>query len=318
MKERIVCLDTAKVIAAFLVVYTHLFTSDDPFRLWVYTFHMPLFFLISGFFHKKKTVSQTILDNIYRLIIPAFFFILLGIIVYTCIYGLNEICLCVVGSLKGIVFGRNIPANNVIWFLFVLFWDNILLNTALRNKWFFFVLPFLYMVSLCSYFKFLHFAQAMFSLPFYSLGYFFRLYIVDEQLFNKHNKYYAIVGGAFLFMSIGLTQINSDVSMHLCHPGNADGWYRYLLFYLNGLVGSLFVICISKCLPSVYMENISKGLISILGGQFFFMLVYDEYVGRNQNMIFSLIVAVFIMVICIKMHYLLAKYAPFCIGIKKK
>ena len=56
MTKRIIWLDIAKVITAFLVVYTHLFTSDDPFRLWVYTFHMPLFFLISGFFHKEKEV----------------------------------------------------------------------------------------------------------------------------------------------------------------------------------------------------------------------------------------------------------------------
>lgn len=70
-------------------------------------------------------------------------------------------------------------------------------------------------------------------------------------------------------------------------------------------------------MPSVNVEYISKGLISILGGQFLFMLVYDKYIGRNQDVLLSLVVAVLIMMICIVMHHLLVKYAPFLVGFKK-
>ena len=199
MTKRIIWLDIAIVITAFLVVYTHLFTSDDPFRLWVYTFHMPLFFLISGFFHKDKEVFQSVLDNIYRLIIPAFFFLLLGLFVYTCIHGFNELSSCAMNSLRGIALGKNIPANNVIWFLFTLFWDNILLNITLRNKWFNYFLPILYVASFSPYFKVLHFSQAMFSFPFYMLGYVLKKNIKVEQICNKISECFALLGGGYIF-----------------------------------------------------------------------------------------------------------------------
>lgn len=58
--KRISFFDNARVILIFLVVFGHLiskYVKDEPFLaniyLFIYTFHMPAFILISGYFAKK-------------------------------------------------------------------------------------------------------------------------------------------------------------------------------------------------------------------------------------------------------------------------
>lgn len=65
MKERIVLWDNLKFILITLVVIGHLadeFTAkSDVYKsvfLFIYTFHMPLFILISGLFHSEKNIIK--------------------------------------------------------------------------------------------------------------------------------------------------------------------------------------------------------------------------------------------------------------------
>lgn len=51
--KRIDFVDIAKAIAIFLVVFGHMIPPGTPEKTMVYSFHMPLFFLLSGFFMKK-------------------------------------------------------------------------------------------------------------------------------------------------------------------------------------------------------------------------------------------------------------------------
>jgi len=52
--ERKAWIDTAKAFAIFLVVMGHYLGDVPPARAYIYTFHMPLFFFISGFLFRKK------------------------------------------------------------------------------------------------------------------------------------------------------------------------------------------------------------------------------------------------------------------------
>ena len=56
MKERIHWIDIAKGIAIMLVVIGHVPDAfDAPFyRVAIYTFHMPLFFFLSGYVFSEK------------------------------------------------------------------------------------------------------------------------------------------------------------------------------------------------------------------------------------------------------------------------
>jgi fucose 4-O-acetylase-like acetyltransferase len=70
-------IDVARGIGIALVVFGHL--NDGSFlRNWIYLFHMPLFFFLSGYLHKVKTDYRGFFEKKFiRLMIPYFSFLLL-------------------------------------------------------------------------------------------------------------------------------------------------------------------------------------------------------------------------------------------------
>ena len=52
--NRILYLDYARTIALFLVVFAHLYSVDSSVKLYVYAFHMPFFFIVSGMLHRDS------------------------------------------------------------------------------------------------------------------------------------------------------------------------------------------------------------------------------------------------------------------------
>lgn len=80
--NRILSLDYMKALAIFFVVLGHLIDGVDsetnPFRIFIYSLHMPLFFIVSGFLSSKQITSIGDLGKWYlrkmRLLIPFFVF----------------------------------------------------------------------------------------------------------------------------------------------------------------------------------------------------------------------------------------------------
>jgi len=54
MDKRIEWLDVLKGIGIFFVVAGHFYKSDDPVLVYIYSFHMPLFFFISGYVYDDR------------------------------------------------------------------------------------------------------------------------------------------------------------------------------------------------------------------------------------------------------------------------
>ncbi len=135
VKERILWIDWSKCILIYLVVLAH-YGHIHPFvDNMICAFHMPAFFMISGYLHKVIPPKESVARNFKRLIIPALLFSLL--------------CWAVMSTwdfLKGVPFSaeehvykpllgiicydrpRVSPPCGVIWFLQVLFICQILLD----------------------------------------------------------------------------------------------------------------------------------------------------------------------------------------------
>lgn len=80
MKKREHWADIAKGIGIILVILGHIKYTDTLLVQWLYTFHMPLFFFISGYFiNKNKTLMQNIKHKAYILLVP---YLLLSIIYF--------------------------------------------------------------------------------------------------------------------------------------------------------------------------------------------------------------------------------------------
>jgi len=78
MKQRNYALDYMKAFAIYLVVMDHLISMSDgiqnPFRTFIYSLHMPLFFIVSGILASRKLTTYSeiasLLKNKLRLVIP--------------------------------------------------------------------------------------------------------------------------------------------------------------------------------------------------------------------------------------------------------
>ena len=73
MGKRDVTFDILKGIGILLMVLGHYFTSESIIRVYIYSFHMPLFMLISGYFYKPKEVMIQVRRDVRSLIVPYLF-----------------------------------------------------------------------------------------------------------------------------------------------------------------------------------------------------------------------------------------------------
>lgn len=71
--KRLSWLDVLKGIGIILVVVGHIY-SNNRINHWIYSFHMPLFFLTAGWVYKEKTILIDIKRRIQNIIIPYFSF----------------------------------------------------------------------------------------------------------------------------------------------------------------------------------------------------------------------------------------------------
>lgn len=80
-KRRLNYVDITKGIAIFLVVLGHTYRGNIV-QNWLYSFHMPLFFFISGWLYKEKNFEQGFfafaLKKSRRLLVPYFVFLVLN------------------------------------------------------------------------------------------------------------------------------------------------------------------------------------------------------------------------------------------------
>src|SRR5699024_174002 len=75
--ERNAYIDNARVLLIFLVVFGHMiqpFIGDshgvNTLYLWIYTFHMPAFIFLAGFFAKGSGDTKYVLKLVKKLLIP--------------------------------------------------------------------------------------------------------------------------------------------------------------------------------------------------------------------------------------------------------
>ena len=116
---RIDTFDILKGIGIILVIVCHTFMKEiGPFIL---AFHMPLFFIVAGYFFKYKPISEQIKKDFRRLIVP-YLFIVISIALIACIKDFKS-----TGYIKyslSTLYECSTPA----WFLLALFGAKVLFN----------------------------------------------------------------------------------------------------------------------------------------------------------------------------------------------
>ncbi len=317
MTNRCYYLDLAKILATFLVILGHLYSSDSTVRLYIYAFHMPLFFMISGVFHKYKgKVNWT--HYCKTLLWPIAVFIFLDILISTIIWGGFSRLLD--------TFFIQLPLgkyDGILWFLFALLWCKILTDTAL-----YFHRPVL-MVLLWGIIFFVpvllnarlpfELTQGLMAFPFYFAGFLFK----DKFLAIKPSFQWVVPLVVCFVLSVLITRLHGRVSMVSVHFGQlAKIWSidfktplislsflgaDIFLFYLNGFIGSFMILSLALLpFPDIpVVTTISKSLITVVGTQYLFITPIIKYWGLDQPLWMSIFLSFGILALCSLLHLVL-------------
>lgn len=335
-KERDASLDWARIIAAFLVIYGHLYSPEikDPLRVFIYQFHMPFFFLISGMLHKYRNTLQ-IAKYAKALLLPFLAFQVISFFYNSLFYhfgwlGIHHECqsnnlLSTMGNyftyaykqyyftphfiLKG-----NFLFNGPCWFLLALFYCKCFFDFFQRHKLlgllFFVVLWFVFSYKNIACLFIGNFAMAF---PFYLCGY----YLKPMMEWLKITQYKWLVVMACLTIVVFCIMINGNVSTF----GMVFGHMRYKIlsipfYYLTGMTGSIMLLSLSTWFKgsSKFSALCGNALISFLVFQSFFLLVVYNTIGSDNGYLESALIALSIFAGCMMAHLVTLKYTPFLIG----
>lgn len=129
--KRNLLLDNAKFVMIFFVVLGHLLYSFETLNVFfevshkvIYSFHMPVFIIISGMLTKQKVVIKDYLKKLFKtLLVP--------LVVFTCLYEILEVILY--GSLSS--FTQILAPYWLLWYLWSLFIWRILAPYFLKLRY---------------------------------------------------------------------------------------------------------------------------------------------------------------------------------------
>lgn len=133
--------DIMKGIGIIAMIVGHI-TIPEVSR-YIYLWHMPLFFLISGYFFREKDMKECVISNAKSLLIPYFIAATL-LALFTSAIALTGHDVSAKNAILGIIVGAESIQDSIfsdyqvgaIWFLLALFWCRIAYNfLIIRCSW---------------------------------------------------------------------------------------------------------------------------------------------------------------------------------------
>lgn len=316
--SRLKWIDWMKALGIYLIVLGHFYSIGEKF---IYVFHVPLFFLISGFLSKKEDYGQVFWKKLwYNLAVPMLIMAVVNF-VYASIVQLYDGTFgwsTVYWFVRNVVFGM-VAGFDSLWFVYTLILLKITFQYCSSMRLFYaltavmLALAYVYNHSnLSSLPFFLNQPNAVInmftSFPFFALGVLARDYkVIFNGLQQKAGHILLVIVG-FLLVSISW-YYNGNVGLHACHYGG-----NMLLFLLGGLSGSIMVFGVSKLLgkTSQFVVIISRGTIVILGlHKLLINLIWAFFPASYLDIVFAAI----IVILFIPIIMMTEKYFPLMAGI---
>lgn len=265
--ERLGFLDIAKGIGILLVILGHLLPAGSGYD-WIYSFHLALFFIISGFIICRKPPEQK--KIVRNLLVPYLFWSTIAMF-YEMIIDPDLALANLKDDIYRIVTLRGVGPT---WFLGILFLTEVIIVKidCRKNRRKILVSLFVFlglasgislaMSSLATETGTLLFVvanilfKATWALSFEFFG--MLLYTFYEKVPIKKTILIIIFAVTFMLSMFG-PLINGSVSFHWLRANNP------LLFFLFGVIGSLMVLCLSRVIEkSVVLENIGRNSLGIM------------------------------------------------------
>ncbi|MFO3707038.1 acyltransferase family protein [Xanthomonas codiaei] len=327
-------IDAAKAIAILLVVFCHAKGVPYGMTLFAYSFHVPLFFLVSGWLaagyaSRTTSLSQTMTKQARSLLLPYVTFYLLGYAYWLLTRNIGEKAARwgshpwwepIVSLLTGI--GPDLYVQPPLWFLPVML-VTVIGYVLLRR-----VLPPLAIaaVALVAAWLWMNWFPAQgirlffgldvlpVSLCFYALG---ALLIHVSPRLPTSLPVSALVTVVLALAVAWLAQFNGRIDVNMLQFGR-----NHAVFLLSAVLGSLMVICAARLVQGwAWIQWIGRNTLLILCTHMlvFFVLsgvaaLAGGFGSARPGLAWAIFVTLFALVACIPMRWILMRFAPWALG----
>ena len=327
-------LDLAKGFGILLVVFGHHHTVLNPY---IYSFHMPLFFLLSGIFHpSNQTLGAFIRKRARQLLLPYFLFSCILFLIWMLttqvlgLFGSPEDS--VAESFMGIFIGTRIPGISTIvwggtmWFLPCLFIVGFLYQLLAKypKKYILFanIIAILINIAFSRFYKERlpwSLLTALMALPLYSFGNLCKSYLISQ----KTTIHYWLDNALLLLISLSSFLLGPPWGINMA----SNRYYNVLLFFLGGISGSLLLINLSKLIREEHCKAVhflgmntliilafhlrAQSVVKVLHRLLFQCEMADDQI------LYSLAYTLAELIICLPIIYVINRYLPFCLGKKR-
>lgn len=308
--SRIVFVDTAKTICIFLMVVGH-WTDNHLLQTYIYSFHMPALFIISGYLFKPHAWYKIVLA--FAIPVTFFSFVNLSVLLF-----LGEITLGSI-TLPQLFFrffhyryGLRDGLFTGDWFLWALLGLRFLfgdINQLKLMRRYYIVIATVcvlfmsfenYLVSVDTIFRGYLIGRMIPSLIFFCTG----LYLFERNWKPESASKLYIFSLVLLFFFLPLFN-------GFCGIYENDYGRSYLLYVVNAIFSSLLLFILSSKIPATqFSETISKGTLVVLGTHISILHILDHLLPDIISFTFpfvTIITCYYIIVFC-------EKHCPILLG----
>ena len=270
-------IDVTKGLGVVLVVLSHIINQDSIVNAVIYSFHVPLFFVISGVFARpERDLKSYLCKNAKRLLLPFLIFFVIGLLVTLCVSGTENIT--VADLFSQFVYAQPTQINvGATWFLVSLFVTSLL----------FFVL---YRLVLSKY-------NTIISIIVIGILGALAYYLpwAEEKIGVKVPFKIDVSLMALVFYTIGFLLKDIILSCSFC----SKVWRKIIIILMSGgivFVTTYFLNGLTNLSGGIYGSNLyfyvfaafSGSIMIIVFGALLKRSMILSYIGKNSLIIFSL------------------------------
>lgn len=316
-------IDVCKGLGMILVIIGHmLLLGTGMLRSWVWSFYMPMFVIVSGFFYKQQACEK----YIYSLLLPYYKIGILCIILYAGLFRGSDL----VQEFVALICGCTAPYYIVfsaasLWFLTMFFVVKVIytiVDSRIHNIYIQTIIYLLFSVvgviigRYRGRYSFVYNIDiALVFILFYHVGRGIGIKKVNE-IRNYSNLINLIIVAISLGTSLLLTRLNGGYDVFQVAIGG-----NYLLFYLNAIAGTMFMIEIAyfvskiKCIKEL-LGAIGKNTLLILAIHYPLVQIYLMYIKEQLSLPrwFSWIVCIIIIFVSYVLAEFIKTYFPSLLG----
>ena len=248
MKKRLDWIDLAKGIGIILMVLGHMPSVPGVIHDWIFTYHMPLFFFLSGYLFRKKNPQKCLKESVQSYLLPYIAYSVLFIVLdYVLFMDIHNMEISIGRFLRGQ------GSFDVLWFFVSMFWVknvyNIIVEKASDEKKANLIMIIICIIAYC------------FTLFKIGITFKFTTSIVSVLFFASGYEYRQRDGGGFNKKKLGEKAIGAFVINVLCLATiywtgwsvldiNSQQYGNLIITYVAAISGVLFIVYISRILEN--------------------------------------------------------------------